>query len=193
MVLLLAFSPHFAVFPGCIIPCFAGLMVYSLRVFTWCICASPHMLHPSLPQDKEPRGIIPLENLSIREVEEPRKPVSVASLETSPSDHTPSSSPLRSTLFMFQYNYPAVAHCWCPAVCLCSRIVLSSITPITKARLSKPARRRQMGVLLRATMWCIEYQRPRRKRKRSGLNPSSKTPHINLFIFHHILLFLHSL
>lgn len=26
-------------------------------------------------QDKEPRGIIPLENLSIREVEEPRKPV----------------------------------------------------------------------------------------------------------------------
>lgn len=27
-------------------------------------------------QDKEPRGIIPLENLSIREVEDPRKPVS---------------------------------------------------------------------------------------------------------------------
>lgn len=27
-------------------------------------------------QDKEPRGIIPLENLSIREVDEPRKPVS---------------------------------------------------------------------------------------------------------------------
>lgn len=26
-------------------------------------------------QDKEPRGIIPLENLSIREVDEPRKPV----------------------------------------------------------------------------------------------------------------------
>lgn len=26
-------------------------------------------------QDKEPRGIIPLENLSIREVEDPRKPV----------------------------------------------------------------------------------------------------------------------
>lgn len=30
----------------------------------------------SLSQDKEPRGIIPLENLSIREVEDPRKPVS---------------------------------------------------------------------------------------------------------------------
>lgn len=30
-------------------------------------------------QDKEPRGIIPLENLSIREVDEPRKPVSDAS------------------------------------------------------------------------------------------------------------------
>lgn len=30
-------------------------------------------------QDKEPRGIIPLENLSIREVDEPRKPVSSAS------------------------------------------------------------------------------------------------------------------
>lgn len=29
-----------------------------------------------LSQDKEPRGIIPLENLSIREVEDPRKPVS---------------------------------------------------------------------------------------------------------------------
>ena len=29
-----------------------------------------------VPQDKEPRGIIPLENLSIREVEDPRKPVS---------------------------------------------------------------------------------------------------------------------
>lgn len=28
-------------------------------------------------QDKEPRGIIPLENLSIREVEDPRKPVSL--------------------------------------------------------------------------------------------------------------------
>lgn len=28
-------------------------------------------------QDKEPRGIIPLENLSIREVDEPRKPVSI--------------------------------------------------------------------------------------------------------------------
>lgn len=32
----------------------------------------------SFLQDKEPRGIIPLENLSIREVEEPRKPVSDA-------------------------------------------------------------------------------------------------------------------
>uniref|UniRef100_A0A8K9V7G7 Cytohesin 3 n=2 Tax=Oncorhynchus TaxID=8016 RepID=A0A8K9V7G7_ONCMY len=32
----------------------------------------------SLLQDKEPRGIIPLENLSIREVEEPRKPVSAS-------------------------------------------------------------------------------------------------------------------
>lgn len=29
-----------------------------------------------VPQDKEPRGIIPLENLSIREVDDPRKPVS---------------------------------------------------------------------------------------------------------------------
>lgn len=29
------------------------------------------------PQDKEPRGIIPLENLSIREVEDSKKPVSV--------------------------------------------------------------------------------------------------------------------
>lgn len=34
--------------------------------------------HRSLPQDKEPRGIIPLENLSIREVEDPRKPVCAA-------------------------------------------------------------------------------------------------------------------
>lgn len=40
-----------------------------------------------LLQDKEPRGIIPLENLSIREVEEPRKPVSVALLEISPLDN----------------------------------------------------------------------------------------------------------
>lgn len=32
-------------------------------------CITPH------PQDKEPRGIIPLENLSIREVDDPRKPV----------------------------------------------------------------------------------------------------------------------
>lgn len=30
------------------------------------------------PQDKEPRGIIPLENLSIREVEDSKKPVSVS-------------------------------------------------------------------------------------------------------------------
>ncbi|NWH71775.1 CYH2 protein, partial [Piaya cayana] len=35
----------------------------------------PLWLWPSqLPPDKEPRGIIPLENLSIREVEDPRKP-----------------------------------------------------------------------------------------------------------------------
>ena len=33
------------------------------------------LLH--LSQDKEPRGIIPLENLSIREVEDSKKPVSV--------------------------------------------------------------------------------------------------------------------
>lgn len=50
-------------------------------------CFSPSSHVPasdrSLLQDKEPRGIIPLENLSIREVEEPRKPVSVAWLETS--------------------------------------------------------------------------------------------------------------
>lgn len=31
-------------------------------------------------QDKEPRGIIPLENLSIREVEDPRKPVGFRTL-----------------------------------------------------------------------------------------------------------------
>ena len=37
------------------------------------LCALP-------PQDKEPRGIIPLENLSIREVEDPRKPVSRPSI-----------------------------------------------------------------------------------------------------------------
>lgn len=35
----------------------------------------PFSLH--LSQDKEPRGIIPLENLSIREVEDSKKPVSV--------------------------------------------------------------------------------------------------------------------
>lgn len=29
-------------------------------------------------QDKEPRGIIPLENLSIREVEDSKKPVSIS-------------------------------------------------------------------------------------------------------------------
>lgn len=32
-------------------------------------------------QDKEPRGIIPLENLSIREVEDSKKPVSVPATE----------------------------------------------------------------------------------------------------------------
>jgi len=32
---------------------------------------------PAPVQDKEPRGIIPLENLSIREVEDSKKPVSV--------------------------------------------------------------------------------------------------------------------
>lgn len=58
-------------------------------------CYSPLMF---LLQDKEPRGIIPLENLSIREVEEPRKPVSVTSLETSPLDHTTS---LLSSVSMF--------------------------------------------------------------------------------------------
>lgn len=38
--------------------------------FLFCICF----------QDKEPRGIIPLENLSIREVDDSKKPVSVLSL-----------------------------------------------------------------------------------------------------------------
>lgn len=47
-------------------------------------CQRPHLgARPprppvsSHPQDKEPRGIIPLENLSIREVEDSKKPVSV--------------------------------------------------------------------------------------------------------------------
>lgn len=39
-----------------------------------CSCHNSHI--SSFLKDKEPRGIIPLENLSIREVEEPRKPVS---------------------------------------------------------------------------------------------------------------------
>ena len=63
------------------------------------------------------------------------------------------------------------------ALCLFPRTALNSITLITKAKLSKPARRRQMGGLWKATMWCTEYQLPRQKRRRSGLNPSSKTPH----------------
>jgi len=41
-----------------------GLEVSVMKTFAW-----PH-------QDKEPRGIIPLENLSIREVEDSKKPVS---------------------------------------------------------------------------------------------------------------------
>lgn len=36
----------------------------------------PPRLSSQPPQDKEPRGIIPLENLSIREVEDSKKPVS---------------------------------------------------------------------------------------------------------------------
>lgn len=39
-------------------------------VLSFCVCF----------QDKEPRGIIPLENLSIREVDEPRKPVRSSTL-----------------------------------------------------------------------------------------------------------------
>lgn len=43
----------------------------------WSRCR-PLSLSSQLPQDKEPRGIIPLENLSIREVEDSKKPVSAA-------------------------------------------------------------------------------------------------------------------
>lgn len=32
-------------------------------------------LPPPLLQDKEPRGIIPLENLSVQKVDDPKKPV----------------------------------------------------------------------------------------------------------------------
>lgn len=59
---------------------------------------------------------------------------------------------------------------------LFSRTVSSSTTPTTRARSSKPARRRQTDVSSRATTWFTEYQRPRRRRRRSGLNPSSKDP-----------------
>lgn len=41
------------------------------------------------PQDKEPRGIIPLENLSIREVEDPRKSVSCLLLPPPPPPARP--------------------------------------------------------------------------------------------------------
>jgi hypothetical protein len=40
------------------------------------VTGDPCNLNSASPsQDKEPRGIIPLENLSIREVDDPRKPV----------------------------------------------------------------------------------------------------------------------
>ena len=58
-----------------------------------------------------------------------------------------------------------------------SRTALSFITPTTKVRSSKPARRRQTGASSRVTMWFTEYLHPHRRRKRSGSNPSSKSPH----------------
>lgn len=45
----------------------------------WVLKSSSVFGLSSLYQDKEPRGIIPLENLSIREVEDPRKPVGLNS------------------------------------------------------------------------------------------------------------------
>lgn len=107
----LAFSPHFAFFSDPYSFLFACLLICSMFVFTWYISTSPHATHPSLLQDKEPRGIIPLENLSIREVEEPRKPVSAASLETSSLDHMSSCFLLCSCAYwMFKCNYFTVAH-----------------------------------------------------------------------------------
>lgn len=68
---------------------------------------------------------------------------------------------------------PWLKPCMCLAIT--SRTVSSCTIPITKARWSKPARRKQTDGLLRATMWSTGYQPLQLRRRRSGLNPSSKT------------------
>ena len=58
----------------CVLPCVCVCACFSVCVCVCvCVCVFPCMC--VCFQDKEPRGIIPLENLSIREVDEPRKPV----------------------------------------------------------------------------------------------------------------------
>ena len=80
-------------------------------------------------------------------------------------------------LCSFDVLHLIISHYQRPALRPFSRTVLSSITPIIRARWSKPARPRRMGASSRATTWCTGYQRPPRKKKRSGSNPSSKTLH----------------
>lgn len=120
----------------------------------------------SVLQDKEPRGIIPLENLSIREVEEPRKPVS-------------NGPPLISGLSLAVYQ-PDSSFTKKNVFVSFIRTVSSSTIRTTKVRWSKPARRRLTDELWKATTWFTGYRRRRRKKKRSGSNPSSKRSCLNV-------------
>lgn len=108
-------------------------------------------------QDKEPRGIIPLENLSIREVDDPRKPVSP-------------SWPLGAR----GGPHPGLAlTCLLPCLHL-PRIALSCTSPTTRDSSLKPAKPRPTAAWWRGTIWSTGSQHPRKGRRTSGSNPSSE-------------------
>ncbi len=126
----------------------------SLRDYSRPICI---FMGFSCLQDKEPRGIIPLENLSIREVEEPRKPVSV-----------------QTNLWVrsVQDHENIMPYIWCFAS-FC-RTASSCTIPTIKVRWSRPVRRRQTGGWWRETTWSTGYQRPHQRRRKNGSNPLSR-------------------
>uniref|UniRef100_A0A8C0W1L4 Cytohesin-3 n=1 Tax=Castor canadensis TaxID=51338 RepID=A0A8C0W1L4_CASCN len=125
----------------------------------WFILTDNCLYYFEYTTDKEPRGIIPLENLSIREVEDPRKPVSgrpalPPSLPPSPLPSLPASLPPRPGSTVTPPPAPRTAS--------------SSTTPATRARSSRPARPRRTAAWWRATTWSTGSPRPARRRRRSG-------------------------
>lgn len=110
-------------------------------------------------QDKEPRGIIPLENLSIREVEDPRKPVSLRFFWISDDHNFNCHVPCVEIVHGIPRFYP--------------RTVLSCISPTTAVSWLKRVRRRLMDEWWKETTWCTVSPPLHPRRRTNGSTASS--------------------